>query len=173
MNYIGIENETFVDGEGVRFSIYVAGCENKCKGCHNPGSWDFSAGEELTTEKMLQIADEFEKNTLLDGFTILGGEPLHPKNRDAMIELLFILRQVTNSIWLYTGYRLEDLIREKDERLETILYNVDILVDGPFVEALKTKEPFIGSSNQRLIRTRDMIREERFRGVYVNVFKIS
>lgn len=176
MNIIGLEKETFVDGEGIRYSIYVSGCERHCKNCHNPESWDFNAGVKLTSDKIKEISNEFKENPLLDGFTILGGEPMHPNNRKSILDMLHSLRLVTNNIWLYTGYTLDELIRENenDDIISSILYNVDVLVDGPFIESKKTdNEPFIGSSNQRLIRTRNMISDDRFKKVYINAYTVK
>lgn len=172
MNIADQVKETFVDGPGIRYAIYVSGCDRHCVNCHNPQTWDFKNGYEMTDEVIEQIVTDYKNNSLLDGFTILGGEPLHPDNRKGLAKLIAELRKVSDNIWIYTGYELEDLIKINDETLNYILYRTDILVDGPFVEGLKTDTSFIGSSNQRFIRTRDMIRDDRFSEVYVNVYLI-
>ena len=166
--------ETFVDGTGIRYSIYVSGCEKHCPECHNPQSWDFNNGCELTDDVMESIKSDYKQNPLLNGFTILGGEPFHPRNRDGLVKLITGLRSLTTDIWIYTGYTLEELLAEEDARVVFVLSRTHILVDGPYKKELKTTdEPFIGSSNQRLIRTHDMALDSRLKAVYVDVYTIK
>lgn len=166
--------ETFVDGTGIRYSIYVSGCERCCSECHNPQSWDFENGYELTDSVMERIKSDYAANPLLNGFTILGGEPFHPRNRDGLVTLITGLRSTTTDIWIYTGYTLEELLAEEDARVIFALSRTSILVDGPYKKELKTSdEPFIGSSNQRLIRTHDMALDSRLKAVYVDVYTVK
>ena len=142
---LDILEETMMDGPGLRTSIYCAGCAHHCPGCHNPQSWDFAGGREVTVDELLEVikADEFAN------VTFSGGDPLYQV--EAFTELARRIKEETDkTIWCYTGYTYEEVLADK--RLSQILPYLDALVDGPFVEALRdTSLPFRGSSNQRII----------------------
>ena len=142
--------ETIVDGVGLRYSLYFAGCSHACPGCHNEYSWNPKHGNILTYEKLEEIAKEINENTLLDGITISGGDPLF--NPTDMLKVLKFLKEKTKkNIWLYTGYTLEQ-VREDELRRKCLEY-VDVLVDGRFVKELYDPNlKFRGSSNQRIIK---------------------
>ena len=133
------------DGPGFRTSIYCAGCAHHCPGCHNPQSWDFKGGYEVTIEELLDIikADEFAN------VTFSGGDPLYQV--EAFTELARRIKTETDkTIWCYTGFTYEEI--QADPRLSQILPYLDVLVDGPYIEALRdTNLRFRGSSNQRII----------------------
>lgn len=139
----GIVDGTAVDGPGLRTSIYFAGCRHRCPGCHNPQTWDFDAGEEMTMDQLLErIAD--------NGFdvTFSGGDPLY--RSEELLPLASAIKAMGKTIWCYTGFVYEDI----RDRLpySALLEYIDVLVDGPYVEALRDPElRFRGSSNQRLI----------------------
>lgn len=143
---LDILEETMMDGPGLRTSIYCAGCAHYCPGCHNPQSWDFAGGREVTVDELLEVikADEFAN------VTFSGGDPLYQV--EAFTELARRIKEETDkTIWCYTGYTYEEVLADK--RLSQILPYLDALVDGPFVEALRdTSLPFRGSSNQRIIQ---------------------
>ena len=145
--------ETIVDGVGLRYSLYFAGCSHACPGCHNEYSWNPKHGNILTYEKLEEIAKEINENTLLDGITISGGDPLF--NPTDMLKVLKFLKEKTKkNIWLYTGYTLEQ-VREDKLRRKCLEY-VDVLVDGRFVKELYDPNlKFRGSSNQRIIKKED------------------
>ena len=134
-----------MDGPGFRTSIYCAGCAHRCPGCHNPQSWDFAGGKEVTVEELLEVikSDEFAN------VTFSGGDPLYQV--EAFTELARRVKEETDkTIWCYTGFTYEEVLA--DPRLNQILPYLDVLVDGPYVEALRdTDLPFRGSSNQRII----------------------
>ena len=145
--------ETIVDGVGLRYSLYFAGCSHACPGCHNEYSWNPKHGNLLTYEKLEEIAKEINENTLLDGITISGGDPLF--NPVDMLKVLKFLKEKTKkNIWLYTGYTLEQVL--EDELRRKCLEHVDVLVDGRFVKELYDPNlKFRGSSNQRIIKKED------------------
>ena len=146
---LDIAYETMADGPGLRTSIYCAGCAHHCQGCHNPQSWDFKGGNEMSVQELLDIIkdDEFAN------VTFSGGDPLYQV--EAFTLLARRIKEETNkTIWCYTGFTYEQVL--EDERLSQILPYIDTLVEGPFVEALRTTElPFRGSSNQRIIHLND------------------
>jgi anaerobic ribonucleoside-triphosphate reductase activating protein len=137
--------ETTADGVGLRTSIYFAGCKHRCKGCHNPQSWDMNGGYEVTTDYLFDLItdDEFAN------VTFSGGDPLY--QCEAVTELARRIKQETDkTIWCYTGFTYEEILASP--RLSEALQYIDVLVDGPFIEELKTTDiPFVGSSNQRKI----------------------
>ena len=133
------------DGPGLRTSIYCAGCAHHCPGCHNPQSWDFIGGREVSVQELLDIvkADEFAN------VTFSGGDPLYQV--EAFTELARRIKEETGkNIWCYTGFTYEEILADK--RLSMILPYIDTLVDGPFIASLRDTElHFRGSSNQRII----------------------
>ena len=133
-----------VDGPGFRTSIYCAGCRHKCPGCHNPQSWGFSGGKDMSTEELMRIivADPYAN------VTFSGGDPMY--QAAGFAELARAIHRRTNKdIWCFTGFRFEDLIQHDQREL---LEQLDVLVDGPYVASLRDPDLlFRGSSNQRII----------------------
>lgn len=148
LRVLDIIEETMVDGVGLRTSIYFSGCSHFCKGCHNPQSWDLHNGRQMTIDELLDIikADEFAN------VTFSGGDPLY--QCEGVTELAKRIKEETDkTIWCYTGFTYEEIL--DNAWLSQILPYIDVLVDGPFKEELKTTEiPFVGSSNQRKIKLR-------------------
>ena len=142
---LDIAYETMADGPGLRTSIYCAGCAHACPGCHNPQSWDFRGGDDMTVRQLLDIVREDE----FADVTFTGGDPLYQV--EAFTELARLIKEETDkTIWCYTGFTYEEILA--DVRLSMILPYLDVLVDGPFIEALRDPElSFRGSSNQRII----------------------
>uniref|UniRef100_A0AB33JJ37 Anaerobic ribonucleoside-triphosphate reductase-activating protein n=1 Tax=Prevotella sp. GTC17262 TaxID=3236797 RepID=A0AB33JJ37_9BACT len=148
ISILDIIHDTTVDGPGFRTSVYCAGCPNACPGCHNPQSWDIKRGTPMTTEQiMLEIKQDPFANV-----TFTGGDPMYQP--EGFLELaLAIRRETTKTIWCFSGFTFEVLL--KNERTHALLEQIDVLVDGPFVQSLHdTGLLFRGSSNQRLIDVR-------------------
>lgn len=147
MNYLTIYKSSLLDGIGWRVVLFVSGCSHKCKGCHNPESWDRNAGKEFT-DSVKEELFSYINHKEIDGLTISGGDPLFNANISAVTSLCkeFKERFPSKTIWLYTGSLYETV---KD--YEVMKY-VDVIVDGPFIlEQRNTKLHFRGSSNQRVI----------------------
>ena len=152
MHYAKIKRFDIANGVGIRTSVFVSGCSNKCKGCFNQELWDKDYGQEFTDETIKEILDSIDK-PYIDGLSILGGDPLEYYNLEMVDKLIveFIKRFGFNkSIWMWTGYLLEDIIN--DDRRWEVVRKLDYLVDGPFVQKKKNlKLKYRGSENQRII----------------------
>jgi anaerobic ribonucleoside-triphosphate reductase activating protein len=145
------------NGLGMRVSLFVSGCTNRCKGCFQPETWDFSYGEPYTQETEDFLLAELAK-PYYDGLTILGGEPFEPSNQEALIGLIRRIRRElpARNIWIYTGFVYDrDLVPggcRYTDVTDEILDSIDILVDGRFEEERKNiMLRFRGSENQRII----------------------
>lgn len=146
-----IKNDT-VNGEGICVSLWVQGCPHHCKGCHNPEQWDFNGGEYKNNDILLEeIYDAISANGIQRNFSILGGEPLAPQNINDTYYILWEVKQRYPSIktFVWTGYTLEQL---KKMYKDTLLENIDVLIDGPFIKAERDITlKFRGSKNQRIL----------------------
>ena len=158
MNYSEIKTCDIANGPGVRTSIFVSGCRNKCPDCFNPETWGFKSGKLFTEDTINYIIETMEPN-YVDGLSILGGEPLEPENQFTVLQLINKVKYVypKKTIWLWTGFVWEDILNNPDCRANsfithTIISDVDVVVDGPFEKDKKDLMlRFKGSSNQRLI----------------------
>ena len=147
MNYAGIIYNDIANGPGVRVSLFVSGCRNHCPGCFNPETWDFDYGDPFTAEIEAEIVEAL-RPSWIQGLSILGGDPMEPENQEVLLPFVRRLRAEfpTKDIWLYTGYRLEDVSGSP------MLPYVDVIVDGPYIETEKdVRLAFRGSRNQRII----------------------
>lgn len=141
----GLKSESVTDGIGIRAVVYFQGCPHHCLGCHNPESHDFNGGYWANTDEILEL---LVKETLVDGITLSGGEPL--AQPQAALALARGAKERGKSVWLYTGYVLEQVLQD-NERSRVLPY-IDVLVDGPFVQAQRDLSlPYRGSRNQRLL----------------------
>ena len=157
MNYATSKNCDIANGPGVRVSLFVSGCTHRCPGCFNEVAWDFNYGEPFTQETIDSILGMLAPNHI-KGLTLLGGEPFEPQNQPDIVKLL---RQVKEkypekSVWAFSGYLFDkDILAGRLgpwEITKEYLSYLDVLVDGPFVEAKKNLSlRFRGSENQRLI----------------------
>ena len=142
----GIVEESYVDGEGIRFAIFMQGCLRNCKGCHNPETHALDGGKILDTE---EIIAKIKKNPLLTGITLTGGEPL--LQIAPALELAKNAKNLGLDVWLYTGYKFSEIPNDAAE----LLNFVDVVVDGEYIEELRDLDlKFRGSKNQQIIYLR-------------------
>lgn len=158
LSIIDIIDGTVVDGPGFRLSIYCAGCSHRCKGCHNPQSWEIGNGKRMSVEELLQIVKASPWNV-----TFSGGDPFFQAEGFATLARR-IKEETSKTIWCYTGFTLENLLKENDPNVLELLQNIDVLVDGPFLEEQKDEQlRFRGSANQRILEAceiMDAIRQQ-------------
>ena len=150
MNYAALKKFDIANGPGVRVSLFVSGCRHHCKNCFNREAWDFDFGRPFTKQTEEEILAELDKD-YIKGLSLLGGEPFEPENRAALTQLLKRVREKypEKTVWCYTGFEFEKL---SDQTAREMLSLIDVLVDGKFVEELKSPDLiFRGSSNQRII----------------------
>lgn len=151
---IKIVVDTTVDGPGWRTSIYCAGCNHRCEGCHNQLTWDFGAGYSMTIDDLIEELRQTEGN-----ITFTGGDPMY--QADAFTELARRIREdLKRTIWCYTGFTYEQVL--EDSKMQKLLPYLEVLVDGPFVQSQRNLNLlFRGSSNQRLIDVQKSLLEQR------------
>ena len=157
MYYGEIKNCDIANGEGVRVTLFVSGCTNRCKNCFQPQTWNFTYGQPFTKETEEKLLDLLAP-VYINGLTLLGGEPFEPENQRALVPFLHRVREryPEKTIWSFTGFTLDQLLEEGSHPrcavTDEMLSLLDVLVDGRFVEELKDITlRFRGSSNQRLI----------------------
>ncbi len=147
----GIVEESIVDGPGIRFVVFVQGCNHNCKGCHNKDSHSFSGGKLMKTEDIIEM---MKSNPLLKGLTLSGGEPF--EQAEECLLLAKEAKSIGLDILAYSGYTIEDLLKEN--KYKKLLQEIDILIDGPFIKEEKTELlKFRGSKNQRILEVKDYL----------------
>ncbi len=163
MNYAAIKTHDVANGVGVRVSLFVSGCAHACPACFNPEAWDFTYGEPYTQETEDRVIQALAPS-YIRGLSLLGGEPLHPKNRAEVSALAERVRRTfpEKDIWCYTGYLFDQELlpeSESDPALRRLLEQCDVLVDGRFVLAQKNLGlRFRGSENQRIVLARESLK---------------
>ena len=158
MGYNKIRKMDISDGPGVRVSIFMQGCAFNCKNCFNPETHDFNGGKEFTDatiDRILELSD----NDNIEGLSILGGEPMHPRNIENTTKLAkaFKERFPNKNIWAWSGFKFDRDLKDKE-----VLKYIDVLVDGQYVDALH--DPTLewrGSSNQRVINVQESLKEHK------------
>lgn len=160
MNYAGIKHCDMVDGPGLRVTLFVSGCDRHCDECHNPETHDPNYGKLFTEDTYNEIADEL-KESWNAGLTLCGGDPLYCSNRQAIAELVTRIKTEfpNKSIWMYTGYTLDQVLSMNDKYIDQILNGIDVILDGPYIKSLRSPDKqWVGSSNQnvyQIIHTED------------------
>lgn len=154
MRIAGIIEDDIVDSDdGFAVSLWTVGCPHHCKGCHNQSLWDYGAGQDIPIKTIInEIKEKINKNGIMRNFSVLGGEPLDPQNIKDVDEVLKEVRTAYPNIkiYLWTGYTLEELDERKE--FKEILENIDVLIEGRYIEELRQNLPLRGSSNQRVFR---------------------
>lgn len=163
MNYHKIEYDNMLNGEGIRAVLYVAGCTHHCKGCQNPQTWDINSGKKFTDDDFNEIS-AYMYNDYVSGLTLSGGDPLCMNNFKTVRHICQTFkarhRSRGKTIWLYTGYTIEQILN--NEILRSILEFVDILVDGKYVEELADRDyHWAGSTNQRIIDVKKTLEQKK------------
>ena len=151
MKIAGFYDESISNGLGWRAVLFVSGCPHHCPGCHNKEAQDFNYGEEFNEEEILK---RIKENSILNGITISGGEPLCKENIPGVLKFIKDVKEIRPefNVWCYSGYTLDQLIDRNDEETNECLNQIDVLVDGRFVEAKKDPTlKFRGSSNQIIL----------------------
>ena len=149
-----IKNDV-VNGEGICVSFFVQGCPHHCPGCFNAETWDFQKGKIYTSDTKKEIIKAIRNNNIIRNFSILGGEPLAPENLDMVEDIVTTVRTSypNITIFLWTGYLFLELIELKDKRIDNIFNNIDVVIDGQFIEEKKDLNLKLrGSSNQKIWR---------------------
>ena len=175
MNYADIKKIDVANGEGVRVSVFVSGCNHHCKGCFNQCAWDFNYGKEFSEKEEQQIID-YMNHDYISGLSLLGGEPLEPRNQEGLLPLVKKVKEKfpNKNIWCYTGFDFEkDVVGKMAKDNETtreLLKYIDVIVDGKFEEDKRyLKLQFRGSSNQKIVdvkkslQTGKVIKENQYK----------
>lgn len=167
MNYAGIKYCDIANGLGCRTVLFVSGCRNQCEGCFQPETWDFSYGEAFDEQTQNEILESLEPDHVR-GITLLGGDPFEEENQKELVPFMQRLVEIypKKDVWAYTGYVYDkDLVPGGSKYgacTDALLATIDILVDGPFVQAEKDITlKFRGSRNQRVIDLKKTIAEEK------------
>ena len=157
MRYNKIRRTDISNGPGIRVSIFMQGCTFKCKGCFNPETHDFNAGHEFNDDVINKIITLASLNHI-KGLSILGGEPMHPKNIDGTLNLAheFKKKYPNKTVWVWSGFNYEDLSKTHD------LSDIDVLIDGQYkMDLYNPTLKYRGSSNQRVIDIKESIKNKK------------
>ena len=159
MNYHKIEKTSVANGTGIRVVLWVSGCRMNCGNCHNPETWDFNSGKLFDEEAKQELFDALDK-PYIQGITFSGGHPLEKENVQEIYELIMDIRNKlpNKDIWLYTGYKFDDI--ESSHR--KVLEQCDVVVDGRYIDALRDITlKWRGSKNQRVIDVKKTLNEHK------------
>lgn len=152
--YAGLIKNDFANGTGTCVSFWTQGCPHRCLGCQNPETWNFNGGKEVPTDIRGQIIKAICANNIIRNFSVLGGEPLCKENLEEVDKIITSVRTAFPQIkiFVWTGYLLEDLKKKHDDKINHILSQIDVLIDGPYIDAERdiTLE-LRGSKNQRIL----------------------
>ena len=158
MRYAKIRKMDISNGPGIRASVFVQGCTFNCKNCFNPETHDFAGGKEFTDEKLQEVLALCDKDEIV-GLSILGGEPMHPKNIEGTTKIAKAFKEKfpNKNLWVWTGF-----LFDKDLKNKEVLKYIDVLVDGQYVDELHNPSlKWRGSSNQRVIDVQKSLKENK------------
>ena len=154
MKYAGVNKNDFAAAPGVSVTFFTQGCPHRCHGCHNPETWDFDGGKEFTPQVLDEIVEALAANGITRSLCVMGGEPLCEENLFLTHLVISYVREKVPGVkvYIWTGFCYADLLKKSSPRLQKILEMTDVLIDGPYVEALRDITlPMRGSSNQSII----------------------
>ena len=154
MRYAGLIKNDMCAAPGISVSFFTQGCPHRCRGCHNPETWDFEKGKEFTNDTLNDIITALTANGIERSLAIMGGEPLCQENSFLTYLVIKTIKEKlpNTKVYIWTGYYYEDLLKKHDPRIAQILELTDVLIDGPYVEKLRDITlPMRGSSNQSII----------------------
>ena len=160
MNVSGINFESIADGEGVRVVVFISGCLHNCKGCHNPASHSFTAGQPFTSDLQDKIVAYIKNTPFISGLTLSGGDPMY--SAEELIPFVQKLRSEVDgvTVWIYSGFLYEEI--KQNEEMAELLKQCDVLVDGEFVlEQRDITLAYKGSQNQRIIDVQKSITDNK------------
>lgn len=167
MNYADIKRIDTANGEGVRVSVFVSGCNHHCEGCFNQCAWDFNYGNKFTDAEIDKVL-EYLDHDYIKGLSLLGGEPLEPSNQAGLLPLVKKVKEKfpDKDIWCYTGFNFEkdvvDKMAKESPVSNELIHYFDVVVDGKFEKDKKDlKLRFRGSSNQRIIDVPETLKEHK------------
>ena len=152
----GIVRESIVDGPGIRFTVFCQGCPHACDGCHNPETHDFNGGKEFTEETIARVLELCEPEHI-QGLSILGGEPMHPKNIEGTTALAKAFKEKfpNKTIWSWSGFLFDRDLKDKE-----VMNYIDVIVDGQYKDELRDPRlKYAGSSNQRAIDVKKSLKK--------------
>ena len=152
--YAGLITNDFANGTGICVSFWVQGCPHKCPGCQNPETWDFNKGKDLPNDIRGQIIKAISANGITRNFSVLGGEPLCPQNLEEVDNIITSVRTAYPhiKIFVWTGYTLEELKNNKNIHIQSILSEIDVLIDGKYIEEERDITLNLrGSKNQKVL----------------------
>jgi anaerobic ribonucleoside-triphosphate reductase activating protein len=158
MHYNKIRKMDISNGPGVRVSIFMQGCVFKCKNCFNPETHDFNGGKEFTDETIEHVLDLCDKE-YIEGLSILGGEPMHPKNIEGTTKLAKVFKErfPDKTLWVWSGFLFDRDLKDKE-----VMKYIDVLVDGQYEDELHNfLLNYRGSSNQRVIDVQKSLKKDK------------
>lgn len=170
MNWAEIKYNDIANGEGVRTSLFVSGCRHHCKDCFNQVTWDFGYGNLFTEQTMNDIFESVDHDWI-NGISLLGGEPFEPENQKVLLPFLIMFHErfPKKDVWCYSGFTIEQILGKTEQKSraytnisQEMLEQIDILVDGPYIDELHSIIlKFRGSSNQRVIDVKKTIEQNK------------
>lgn len=156
LHIAGINYESTADAEGVACTIFFSGCKHRCNGCHSKDTWDFSYGKEISNELINIINQEIDKRPFLSALVLSGGDPMYSAKK--VKDFISKIHVPNNNIWCYSGFLIEDIIKDND--MNDLLKICNVLVDGQFdINKRDITLKFRGSSNQRIINVQESIKK--------------
>lgn len=161
MNYHDIKKCDMLNGNGIRVSLWISGCEHNCNRCQNPQTWNVNGGIPFDEEAERELFESLKK-PYISGITLTGGDPLHENNLQDVLNLVNKIRLLLpdKTIWVYTGYTWEQCLKHPVRK--EIVYKCDIIVDGRYINELRNITlSWRGSSNQRVIDVKQSLRENK------------